>query len=184
MHRLIKVFWSNHFKGFKTEFDAGWNNWDPNGVASFWMNFTTYTIGGSILATTPIGIPQLISKQSGKVIVGKMITSIGAQALFNDGNVNLAAVVGDGFLSYGAGTTLSSAIEVNFNIYNGSISGQSIFNFDKSPELVVKQMTASIMFGAKSRYFSQFVGNSTIGKLAIDFSNQIGNYGLQRSFQE
>ena len=40
--------WTIDATGFADAFDAGWNGWDKNGTANFWMNFSSATIGGSL----------------------------------------------------------------------------------------------------------------------------------------
>ncbi len=40
--------WRIDATGFAENFDAGWQNWDPDGIGNFWMNATAVSVGGTI----------------------------------------------------------------------------------------------------------------------------------------
>ncbi|MBO6881930.1 RHS repeat-associated core domain-containing protein, partial [Winogradskyella sp.] len=42
------LYWRAQLDGFAAEFDAGWLNWDPDGLGNFLMNVTTYSVVGSL----------------------------------------------------------------------------------------------------------------------------------------
>ncbi|MHA7060244.1 RHS repeat-associated core domain-containing protein [Aquimarina sp. M1] len=46
--------WNNHFSGFSGNFDAGWYNWDPDGLGNFVMNTTSSLIGNTLMSFGPL----------------------------------------------------------------------------------------------------------------------------------
>ncbi|MEW7280852.1 RHS repeat-associated core domain-containing protein [Aquimarina sp. 2201CG1-2-11] len=51
---LNSMHWESHWSGFSDNFNAGWASWDQDGVANFWMDFASTTIGNTLMSFGPL----------------------------------------------------------------------------------------------------------------------------------
>lgn len=110
-----------------------------------------------------------------------------SQATFNEGKVNLAGVVSDGLFFYQASSIIGAGFELNIDFGNNfEFTTSSVLTGDKSLKEFGIEYSSSILFGAKTSLFSKYLDSSSkfLGETMLEFSNQIGNYGLQKGIKD
>jgi hypothetical protein len=82
---VTKDTWTEEqVSGFSANFDAGYRNFDKNGIAAFWMDATAYGTGGALFAT--FAAPAMGSQLS-KTWAFNMISNTVGQTVGQGGNI-------------------------------------------------------------------------------------------------
>ncbi|PKP12727.1 MAG: hypothetical protein CVU08_08970 [Bacteroidetes bacterium HGW-Bacteroidetes-3] len=162
---------------------------DPLAEGSEKFQSTVKNVGLSVLAVplAPLAVEYGVSTLTFEAFAAKATISGLAQATFNDGKVNLAGVVSDGLLFYQASSITGAGFELNIDFGNNfEFSSRSILTGDKSLKEFGIEASSSVLFGAKTSFFSKYLDSSSkfIGETVLEFSNQIGNYGVQKGVKD
>src|SRR5699024_11023606 len=108
------------YAGFSSEFSAGWNNMDENGIGNFLMNATAVGVGAPLLMSSPI-IPGILSQGGLKAGLFKTGVSASTQFVINQ-QINFVGAFADGFMLPGIGDFVGAGFEVGFNLQTGLYS--------------------------------------------------------------
>jgi len=128
-----------------------------------------------------------VSLFSTKLWAGKATISFFSQMLMNNGNVNIVGLTSDALTAPGFGSLVfnsgvSSAFELNINMYDrGKITTRSVFG-SKSVTTTALQMGTSMLIGTKVNFLSKQANNA--GKIMILAPNAFGTQGLNRLYDK
>src|SRR5699024_9291724 len=132
--------------GFSSEFSAGWNNIDKDGVGNFWMNATAVGVGVPLLAASPLST-GLFSRGSLQAGLLKSGVSASAQFVINQ-QINFVGAFADGFMLPGVGDFVGAGFEVGINFNNFTFYSDSVFQ-NKSMNQVLFQGSVGTLFSTK-----------------------------------
>ena len=162
---------------------------DPLVEGSEEFQSTVKNVGLSMAAIplAPLAVEYGVSTLTFEAFAAKATISGLAQATFNEGKVNLAGVVSDGLFFYQASSIIGAGFELNIDFGNNfEFTTSSVLTGDKSLKEFGIEYSSSILFGAKTSLFSKYLDSSSkfLGETMLEFSNQIGNYGLQKGIKD
>src|SRR5699024_8922113 len=133
------------YAGFSSEFSAGWNNIDKDGIGNFWMNATAVGVGVPLLAASPLSA-GLFSRGSLQAGLLKSGVSASVQFVINQ-QINFVGAFADGFMLPGVGDFVGAGLDVGWD-YNYGFYSNTIFR-NKTVSQAFKQGLVSTMFNLK-----------------------------------
>ncbi len=129
----------------------------------------------------------LFSRQSIGLALTKTTISGGAQAVINDGRVNLNSAFADGFMTPGSGAFFGNAFEFNFNFKKNEFGESSnIFDGSKSIGEFGVEASNSFFFSSKTNFLSKGLEpeSKILGTILFESANQLGNQGMTTAVNE
>lgn len=165
-------YWRKHFEGFAAEFDAGWKNWDKDGIGNFLMNATVFGVGGSLLVTSPVSaaLGREYFNNFLKMSLSKGLANSGGnlfgQLLINDFRWKQVDFFDVGFGFVGGSSSILTQSLVNWNYNKG-------FFITSDASQYATNMAAKY---ASSHFIKVKFVNSSYVPLQYQF---LGNFGLR-----
>lgn len=143
-----KRFWD----GFQNEFGAGWNNWDKDGVANFWMNATSVGVGGSLVLpfVSVFGSELGLQGLRNVAIRGYLYTSDLLAAIEEYSTIAYLKV------NTTMGTTISTGVGLSYRYGNQIIGNQGINIYSPS----FSSYTNFDYIGASFQLYLTYFGDS------------------------
>src|SRR5699024_128488 len=168
------------YAGFSSEFSAGWNNIDKDGIVNCLMNATAVGVGVPLLAASPLSV-GLFSRGSLQAGLLKSGVSASVQFVINQ-QINFVGAFADGFMLPGVGDFVGAGLDVGWD-YNYGFYSNTIFR-NKTVSQAFKQVLVSTMFNLKMSGIDVLTPsvNQSIRSL-YHIPNIFSNYGVQKKFE-